>query len=260
MRDIAFNYESDRYPFLAVHLALKNYYNHFQRFAIPSDSYLESFTNLEDVIKHCGGASGHQHPSLKKYIFDKKKISENTTDADEIKKVKNATDEAYSAIAFLCGLNQARYQGLLDELANSYLNGQDEYPKTIVAAYNLALHWSRGNETAHVGNNDGVTFSTTDDDNDEAAQVNATSDGMVRRSDGILVKCKICGGNHWPNKCPNKPSKGKKGNSDDNPSSPNAAPEVEQPSGNDNITNTTVEAEVVASPVEEVSNLTLQGS
>ena len=124
----------------------------------------------------------------------------------------------------------------------------------------MVLHWAGGNKTAHVGNNDGITFGTTDDANDKAAQVNTTSDGMVWRSDGVLVKCKICGGNHWPNKCPNKPSKDKNGNSDNNPSSSNAAPEVEQPSGNNNIANTTVEAEVVASPIEELANLTLQGS
>ena len=38
---------------------------------------------------------------------------------------------------FLYGLSRDQYQDLLDQLANSYLSGQDAYPKTLVVAYNL---------------------------------------------------------------------------------------------------------------------------
>ena len=73
MRDSAFNYESDRYPFLAVHLALKQYYEHFQKYTVPADTYLESFTNLTEVVEHCGGSMG-EHEALKRYIFKIKKF------------------------------------------------------------------------------------------------------------------------------------------------------------------------------------------
>ena len=43
-------------------------------------------------------------------------------------------------MAFLGGLNCDWYQDLLDKLANSYLNGRDEYPKTLVAAYKLVTN------------------------------------------------------------------------------------------------------------------------
>jgi len=61
------------------------------------------------------------------YIYKQKGISETTTDAGEVSIVNKETKDPHEAMAFLCGLNQAHYQGLMDEPATSYLSDRDEY-------------------------------------------------------------------------------------------------------------------------------------
>ena len=100
-------------------------------------------------------------------------------------------------------------QDLLDKLTNSYLNGRDEYPRTLVLAYKLVTERRGGIKAPRSSNtNDGVAFHTDGvesrvDKNDE--HVNATSGTLMRR-DGTAVKCFICGANHYKNNCPNKKS------------------------------------------------------
>ena len=101
-------------------------------------------------------------------------------------------------LRFLCGLNQTRSLGLMNKLANSYLNGRDKYLKKIVAAYNLVLNWA-GGKLETIGNNNAVTLGT----NDELDKIQHHN-GKIRRRGGQLVKCVIYGGNHCPNKCLNK--------------------------------------------------------
>ena len=55
IRQIAFEYESQKYPFIAMHLALKQYYKAYQKKYVTKAAYLENFSNNEDVIKQIGG-------------------------------------------------------------------------------------------------------------------------------------------------------------------------------------------------------------
>ena len=53
-------------------------------------------------------------------------------------------------------------------------------------------------------------------ESNEDEQVNTTDDRQNKfflRRNGQKVKCVICGGNHWPNKCPNK-NKGRSNSSE----------------------------------------------
>ena len=68
----------------------------------------------------------------------------------------------------------------MKKLANSYLNGRDKYPETVVAAYNLILNWA-GRKSEAIGNNDAVT-SGTNEDLDETS--NITFDDNIFRRDG----------------------------------------------------------------------------
>ena len=47
---IAYDYEAQWYPFLAVHSALKSYYAHFQKAHVTNDAYRESYINAKEVI------------------------------------------------------------------------------------------------------------------------------------------------------------------------------------------------------------------
>ena len=196
IREIAFNYESDKYPYLAFHSSMKTFYEQFHKYSVSPDSYLESFTNLYDVVSACGGSIG-EHANLESYLYKKRKINPTKATDKQKEKIKKDSIEAYKATAFLCGLNQTKYQNLLDDLSNSFLSGRDEYPKDLVSAYNLVLNWA-GSEKYSYTDREGVAFGTIDEDDTEAT---LATDGVMRRRDGVPVKCVICGGNHWPNKC-----------------------------------------------------------
>ena len=49
--------------------------------------------------------------------------------------------------------------------------------------------------------NNGVAFSTFEEEDNEINQ----DDGIVRSNAGKIVKCFICGGNHFQSRCPKKP-------------------------------------------------------
>ena len=142
IRSIAFDYESKRYPFLAVYNSVRVFYSYFQKVSMTNDAYLESYQNLCDVVSHCGGDL-MLHESLVEHTLKEEGIPNPT--ADERNAATTKARAAYGAMSFLCGLNKEHYQDLLNDLAKSYLAGRDEYPKTLVGAYNIVTNWCISN-------------------------------------------------------------------------------------------------------------------
>ena len=105
IRSIAFAYESKRYPYLAIFTGIKSLYGNYQQGYTTNDHYLESFTNLVQVIKHCGGNFG-THPTLVNYVLASKGI--NTASPTKAAEAAEELKEAYMAMAFLCGVNKER--------------------------------------------------------------------------------------------------------------------------------------------------------
>jgi hypothetical protein len=48
--------------------------------------------------------------------------------------------EQYYRVAFLLGSNRVRYGKLIEDLENSHLKGQNNYPKTVQDAYTLLVN------------------------------------------------------------------------------------------------------------------------
>ena len=89
---------------------------------------------------------------------------------------------------------------MLDELANSYLDGRNEYPTTLISAKNLATSW-RGfqKDEKNSRTNDGSAFTT---DSEYKARAHATVNGTKMRKDGTPVIFLNCNGNHYRNEYP----------------------------------------------------------
>ena len=68
MRGITYNYELQKYPFLALHAALKRYYSHYQKCHSSNNTYMESFMNMSEVVEYCGGTIGC-HRGLIRYLI-----------------------------------------------------------------------------------------------------------------------------------------------------------------------------------------------
>ena len=214
IRAAAYEYESQRYPHLAIHASMTAYYTHKQKYYTTCDDYLKSYESHQDVVRHCGGRIG-EHDAIVEYHL---KMAGKTFESATLSEKEAAATEgrdAYEAMAFLAGLNPDRYQDLLNELANAFNAGRDEYPKTLTDAHKYVTSWIGSRRQPGAGRtSDAVAFVTQEDapEKKEEGQSHAT-DGVLRRRNGTPVECYICGGNHLKPDCPNSPeSKGQKSN------------------------------------------------
>ena len=177
IRTLAYDYESQRNPFLALHSSLKSFYGHSQKGHETNDQYSKSFQAAKEVVEHCGAELG-KFKVLADYIIKDGGGDPTTTTGTARTAAENTAKEAYEGIAFLCGLNGDRYQKLMDDLANSFLTGEDKYPRSLVGAYNLVVNWKGSPTVATTSVADGVAFTTFEDDKDF---VNATTDKVIRK-------------------------------------------------------------------------------
>ena len=63
IRDIAFNFQSQKYEPLSIHESICWFYIQHQDRHMTCQAYLEQFTNSKDVFEHCGRVIG-THPGL----------------------------------------------------------------------------------------------------------------------------------------------------------------------------------------------------
>ena len=164
MRGIVFDYESKRYLHLVVYNAMHGFYIHFQKSSTINNVYLEAHQNLRDVTQHCGGKLTSRK-TLTHYTLDAKEITQ--PQPDDTKKAEAKAKEAHKAVAFLCGLHKERCQDLLDQLANAFLVGRDEYPNTLVKVYNLGTNWQGSSNQPRLKRGNSVTFNAVVKKDDE---------------------------------------------------------------------------------------------
>ncbi len=111
-----------------------------------------------------------------------------------------ASKDAYLACAFLLEADRNRYGKLIEDLENDYIQGQDCYPKTVTAGYNLLVHWKQNPQNlmrvlGTTGGN-GVAFANRGDEDATAL----TNVGGKRDKSGITCfNCNEKG--HYSNKC-----------------------------------------------------------
>jgi hypothetical protein len=165
IRALVYNFQSQKYGPHALHEGKRRFYLLSQDKHSTCQVYLERFQNGVDVIEHCGGSIG-QEPGLVQKVLQDRGKSSNTATADETREAQNAAQQQYLAVAFLLGSDRNRYGKLLEDLENDYTQGQDNYPKTVTAAYSLLTNWKQNprNVMRILGpSNDGVSFANVDD-------------------------------------------------------------------------------------------------
>jgi len=92
---------------------------------------------------------------------------ERTCDAittEQLKKVQEETFARSTVMAFLLGCNRSRYGKLIEDIENDFLEGRNNYPTIVVAAYNLRTNWKQENRAGwRTPMADGVAFTNADD-------------------------------------------------------------------------------------------------
>ena len=143
IKNTAFNFHSQKYLPHSLYESTWHFYMTVQGKYMTTQAYLEQFQNMIDVIGHTGGMVGHQ-PGIERDIMRRERSIDptNATTMQQMEIEKEA-QKGYLAVAFMLGSDKARFGRLLENLENDYLQGQNNYPTSITAAYNLLTNWKQ---------------------------------------------------------------------------------------------------------------------
>ena len=189
IKDVAYNYQIQKYIPQALHEAKKRFYNCHQLRHQTTQAYFEYFQNQVDVITHIGGLIGNDPVLINKTAEDLGKEVEAMNEKD-----KNKAQDEFLAIAFLNGSDRTRYGKLLDRLQNDFLQGHDCYPKTLSSAYHLLTNWKAESQQNDVLGNNGISFITTSAN---------TNNNNRRPQRANIITCYRCGRTgHYATSCP----------------------------------------------------------
>ena len=120
---------------------------------------------------------------------------------DQIKKQKKEAEDRYSAAGYMCGLDRGNYQGMVDNLVNAFLSGQDIYPKSKVQVHKLITGWSGSGHGTFKDRSDGVNFATIDEKEEgDDARIHTTTWKLLTKTSEPVVYF-VWGKNHWHSDC-----------------------------------------------------------
>jgi hypothetical protein len=165
LKGISFHFQSQKYLSHSIHKAMKCYYNCSQGRFATTQAYMEHFQNVLEVVTTSGGSvAGHKGVEDELIAGLPGEVTRATITPEQLKKVQEDTVTRSTAIAFLLGCDRSRYGKLVEDLENDFLQGRNNYPTTVVAAYNLLTNWKQENRAGwRTPTADGVAFANADD-------------------------------------------------------------------------------------------------
>ena len=156
---VVYNFDDQKYKPLALYDAHKASFMQYQSKKHTLDDYLESFTNVYRVIEFCGGNVGGIDGLVRDVYYEEYPASStfipaggaersfesgwNSLTAAEREKLRQKAINRFLAVAFLRKANKAEYAQALEELANDYAKGQNNYPETVSEAYTFLTNYSK---------------------------------------------------------------------------------------------------------------------
>ena len=198
-----FNFETQQYPILSMHLACQKFYNIKQGKFEELTNYHKRFKTIVDVLDHYG-ANIWAHPSLiiqeYKNNGDTEILEENIYDnMEEFNKHKLSVKNKSIAFAFLKGAQRDRYGNLAFELRSQYAREINQYPKTLNQAFRLlSTHKKKKRERQ----NDGNKRDKENEEEEEKSQNENKEMAFVQNTNKKTPECFLCGGEHYVTTCP----------------------------------------------------------
>lgn len=125
IRDIVYNKDDDMDPWHSWHKATFDLYSFKQTNAFSNEEYFQKFTNLVDVVEHCGGSLGNVH-SLQMEMLKMIAVDPKNPTGDEIKSSIPQSKERFCATMFFLCADTDRYAGLHRHIQNQRFQGIDK--------------------------------------------------------------------------------------------------------------------------------------
>ena len=141
IKNINYHHQSHKYTPHSIFEAKKRFYIQFQEAKVSTNDYFKQFMNTVKVIGHSGGSVWNDKGIKAIVLKDMKKTSITAMDEAEKKTFENDVKERTLAVAFLLSADRMRFGKLVEDMENSYLQGNNKYPTTIIDAHHLLANW-----------------------------------------------------------------------------------------------------------------------
>jgi hypothetical protein len=100
--------------------------------------FLEKFVTCVAVLEQYRGSIGRDQGAVEDEIDAA--VYTILATAEETKQASDVARNKFLVMAFLCAVDKQRYGKLLDELENDFTKGTDNYPDSVMKAYNLVIN------------------------------------------------------------------------------------------------------------------------
>ncbi|KAI2492174.1 hypothetical protein MHU86_22370 [Fragilaria crotonensis] len=193
IKNVTYQHQSQKYVPHSLFEAKKRYIMQLQG-KLPTADFHTQFLNSVAVIKHCRGNVWEDNGVEEMILRETGKTNKVGMTKAEMKVLAEDVEQRSLAVAFILCSDRLRFGKLVENMENSYLQGNNKYPKTMVAANHLLAHWKHearlGTRDVHDGE---ISFV-----NDGDKKTGKTKD----KKDVTCHRCKEKG--HYANECDNE--------------------------------------------------------
>jgi hypothetical protein len=197
IKDCIFKFSDQKYAPHSLCEAMRKFYTSQQDKNSSAQDYYQKFKNQLEVVEHCGGSIGY-HDLIVDDLLQEQELTRSNANETQLEEVKTRAKEEYLACAFLHSADRKCYGKLIEDLENDYIQKNNKYPKTLVEAYNLLIHWKQDpkNLMRILGStSNGVAFTNVREEQ------RTTTNGQ----DNSRITCWNCREmGHYSSSCPNK--------------------------------------------------------
>ena len=199
IKTINFKFEDHRYFHHSIYEAHRNFYVFRQAQGQSNSEYLEQFKNQIDLLEQHGESFKDNSIYLDHDQRWKKLSARNQTD-EKKQEAKERCKEQYVAYAFIYKSDNDRYNKLKEELQNDYMKGNNNYPDTLVEAYQMLTNYRQPNNKKLGTKSSGVSFAQQGKNKNSKGNNSRNSNNNNKFADYECYKCHKKG--HIASNCP----------------------------------------------------------
>ena len=207
IKTVMFQFQTTKYTPHAIYDCKRRLYIQRQDKEMTVPDYYKMFKNNVDVVEHNGGTLGIEE-GVVKMVLAENGLTMSGANEGQMSNAQAKAREYSLACAFILGADKIRFGKLLEDLENSYTQGDDKYPKTMTDAYKLLVNWKQDPRNlmraVRPGTTTGeVAFVNVDDD---VSEMTGTALVTVAGRDGREhpnIRCYQCQRmGHYASSCP----------------------------------------------------------